>query len=153
MDKLRLYQVAKNSIFYTDDVIYCSVTSKQIGAGYMVKIQNDEILGIFSKEIYFDPMFMAKLFASNEYIMVRLIISKAKPTKIQVKAERSKMTNGLRYDVLLKSGFKCAACGVGASERRLHVDHIIPVSKGGKTTIDNLQALCVECNSGKTNKL
>ena len=81
MDKLRLYQVAKNSIFYTDDVIYCSVTSKQIASGYMIKLQNDEIMGIFSKEIYFDPMFMAKLFASNEYIMVRLIISKAKPTK------------------------------------------------------------------------
>ena len=63
MDELRLYQVDKNCIHYTDDVMYCSVTSKQIGTGYMVKLQNDEILGIFSKEIYFDPMFMAKLFA------------------------------------------------------------------------------------------
>ena len=47
----------------------------------MIKLQNDEIFGIFSKEIYFDPMFMAKLFDSNEYIIVRLIISKAKTTK------------------------------------------------------------------------
>jgi 5-methylcytosine-specific restriction endonuclease McrA len=31
----------------------------------------------------------------------------------------------------------------------LHVDHIEPWSKGGTTTLDNLQTLCSTCNIGK----
>jgi 5-methylcytosine-specific restriction endonuclease McrA len=36
--------------------------------------------------------------------------------------------------------------GVGA---RLEVDHKIPVAKGGRNEIENLWALCFECNRGK----
>ena len=35
----------------------------------------------------------------------------------------------------------------------LEIDHIIPVSKGGKTTPDNLQVLCSKCNRRKSNKI
>ena len=35
---------------------------------------------------------------------------------------------------------------------KLHVDHIIPVYKGGKTTMSNLQTLCDRCNLGKSDK-
>jgi len=35
----------------------------------------------------------------------------------------------------------------------LHIDHIIPVSKGGKTVASNLQVLCSKCNGSKSNKL
>jgi 5-methylcytosine-specific restriction endonuclease McrA len=34
----------------------------------------------------------------------------------------------------------------------LHVDHIIPRSKGGKDEMDNYQTLCHKCNIGKSNK-
>lgn len=43
-------------------------------------------------------------------------------------------------------GKSCTHCG--ASER-LEVDHIVPVSKGGKTEISNLQPLCRSCNASK----
>jgi ATP adenylyltransferase len=36
--------------------------------------------------------------------------------------------------------------------RPLHVDHIVPRSKGGANTLDNLQTLCFKCNGGKNNK-
>lgn len=39
----------------------------------------------------------------------------------------------------------CLACG--ADERT--VDHVIPLSKGGPNTFDNLQTLCLSCNSKK----
>ena len=45
----------------------------------------------------------------------------------------------------------CALCGVSSSERRIEVDHIVPRSRGGTNDISNLQALCDECNRGKSN--
>lgn len=48
------------------------------------------------------------------------------------KRERAMMNNQLRYDVLKRDKYKCKICGVSAQDgAKLHVDHIIPVSKGG----------------------
>lgn len=58
----------------------------------------------------------------------------------------------LRYAVLKRDNFKCKLCGASPATNptvELQVDHIIPWSKGGKTTIDNLQTLCSWCNLGK----
>lgn len=69
------------------------------------------------------------------------------------KRERAMMNDQLRYDVLKRDKYKCKICGTSAQDgAKLHVDHIIPVSKGGKTTISNLQTLCDRCNIGKSNK-
>jgi 5-methylcytosine-specific restriction endonuclease McrA len=64
--------------------------------------------------------------------------------------ERGKLTPKLRYDVLLRDDFRCRACGFSvASGAHLHIDHIHPISKGGLTVFENLQALCSVCNQGK----
>lgn len=68
--------------------------------------------------------------------------------------ERALMTNSLRYDILKRDGFKCKICGATAQDGvKLHVDHIIPVSKGGKTVRSNLRTLCDRCNFGKRDKI
>lgn len=46
----------------------------------------------------------------------------------------------------------CSFCGTTAKETSLHIDHIVPVSKGGKTEKENLQVLCEQCNLQKSNK-
>lgn len=66
--------------------------------------------------------------------------------------ERSKMSKALRYQVLKRDHFRCQACGASGKDVELHVDHIIPVSKGGKTELSNLQTLCRDCNLGKGNR-
>ena len=72
--------------------------------------------------------------------------------KAFVKNERSKMSDSLRYYILDRDEFRCVQCGKGVEDGyKLHVDHIIPVSKGGKTTKSNLQTLCERCNMGKSN--
>ena len=72
----------------------------------------------------------------------------------QVQKERGKMTDSMRYDVMRRDGFRCVLCGAKASDNvQLHVDHIFPVSKGGKTEENNLRTLCSRCNQGKSNKV
>lgn len=74
--------------------------------------------------------------------------------KVSAKYERSLMSDSLRYDILKRDNFRCCICGASAKDGvNLHVDHIIPVSKGGKTIKNNLQTLCDRCNLGKSNKL
>ena len=63
------------------------------------------------------------------------------------------ISDKLRYQVLKRDNFKCCACGASPAKDpsvELHIDHIIPWSKGGETTIDNLQTLCSRCNLGKS---
>lgn len=58
----------------------------------------------------------------------------------------------LRLRVLEESGGRCALCGATKKEYPLHVDHIKPRSKGGRTEYANLQVLCARCNQAKSNK-
>lgn len=68
-------------------------------------------------------------------------------------SERQKMTASLRYDVLKRDNYKCCICGRSAKDGvKLEVDHIVPISKGGKTKLSNLRTLCNECNRGKRDK-
>lgn len=67
--------------------------------------------------------------------------------------ERKIMNDDIRYNVLKRDNYTCQICGVTAKDgAKLHVDHIVPVSKGGKTVMSNLQTLCDRCNLGKSNK-
>lgn len=73
----------------------------------------------------------------------------------QMNEERRRMTPTLRYQILNRDHYRCVVCGRSAKEDhvKLHVDHIIPVSKGGKTVPENLQTLCEDCNLGKSDKI
>lgn len=78
-----------------------------------------------------------------------------KETKIyNSKVERAKLTMSLRYKIFCKDDFKCQICGRSAKDGAiLHIDHIIPISKGGRTEIDNLRTLCQSCNLGKGSRV
>ena len=59
----------------------------------------------------------------------------------------------LRFKVFQRDNFKCCICGRSPATTQgleLQVDHIKPWSKGGETTLDNLQTLCRDCNLGKS---
>lgn len=58
----------------------------------------------------------------------------------------------MRWKVMRRDNFKCCLCGASPAKDpavELHIDHIIPWSKGGETTADNLRTLCSKCNLGK----
>lgn len=78
---------------------------------------------------------------------------------IQPDGEATRRTTGrdpslrLRWHVLQRDRFTCCACGASPALTpgvALHVDHIVPWSKGGETLLDNLQTLCSFCNCGKS---
>ena len=60
----------------------------------------------------------------------------------------------LRHLTMKRDNFRCRQCGASTAtdpQTQLHIDHIIPISKGGTSTPDNLQTLCATCNIGKSN--
>lgn len=44
-------------------------------------------------------------------------------------------------------------CKICNTNKYLQLDHIIPISKGGKNCIDNIQVLCNKCNRLKSDKI
>lgn len=72
--------------------------------------------------------------------------------KESVAGQRSLMTSALRKKILVRDHYTCKICGVSISDEPhllLEIDHILPLSKGGMTTEDNLQTLCWRCNRKK----
>lgn len=59
----------------------------------------------------------------------------------------------MRFEVFKRDSFKCQYCGRGAPDVILEIDHILPVSEGGKNDLLNLVTSCRDCNRGKSNKL
>lgn len=58
----------------------------------------------------------------------------------------------LHSRVLIRDNCQCRMCGTSPLKDpaiTLHVDHILPWSKGGRTALGNLQTLCARCNRGK----
>ncbi len=68
---------------------------------------------------------------------------------IYVPMSRLVNTRPSRKSIHVRDGHKCAYCG---STRQLTIDHIIPTSRGGLNTWDNLVCCCYSCNIKKSNR-
>ncbi len=56
-------------------------------------------------------------------------------------------------DIKKDQDYTCNMCGKKEPEVELTQDHILPLSRGGNHTKENIQALCRSCNAKKSNKL
>lgn len=89
----------------------------------------------------------------NDFIQ---FISKKIDYTNSVQGQRSLMTTVLREYVKKRDSFKCCSCGNGTENEPnllLEIDHILPLSKGGLTKLENLQTLCWRCNRSKGSKI
>ena len=74
--------------------------------------------------------------------------------RLAKKPRRISISKQLRFEVLQRDNFTCQYCGRKADEGiKLHVDHRMPVSAGGKTEFNNLVTSCQDCNLGKSDKI
>ena len=62
---------------------------------------------------------------------------------------RQPIPRKLRHQVFQRDNYRCRECGATNKQTRLHVDHIVPVAKGGTNDLSNLQILCEACNKAK----
>lgn len=66
------------------------------------------------------------------------------------KGAGEKMATNMQVKKMLRRmNYKCLYCG----SPHEHIDHILPLSRGGQHIIDNLTASCASCNLSKSNKL
>lgn len=68
------------------------------------------------------------------------------------RVERAKVSKELRQEIFERDGYTCVNCG-STEKESLEIDHIMPISKGGKTEPSNLQTLCRNCNIRKGNDI
>lgn len=78
----------------------------------------------------------------------------------KAKIKKSKGTHTAKQvkELLERQKYKCAECHCRIAfspkdgDRKLHVDHVMPIALGGENDIKNLQCLCEPCNLGKSDK-
>lgn len=92
------------------------------------------------------------LAAESVYIdYFKIVMKRTKPNRSH---KRKGMSNRLRTKIFDRDNYTCQMCGRTIEDGvKLHVDHKIPVSKGGTNDLDNLQTLCSDCNMGKFNHM
>lgn len=64
---------------------------------------------------------------------------------------RKKISNDEILRLIINAEMKCMHCKKTPPEVVLHIDHVLPVSRGGSSKYENLQFLCSKCNLTKSN--
>ena len=62
---------------------------------------------------------------------------------------KARIPLNLRRRIIERDGYYCVYCDEDLRDAEIHMDHVIPESKGGPTSYDNLQVTCRKCNLAK----
>jgi hypothetical protein len=157
------FEIPKKSRFYTEDERYENLlnvwtfygrqpTSKEMNKAPS-KVGSKTYInhwGTWKKALL---AFINMINKKNESIPTTKIIVKNTIVNKKVSNEDKRdIPIGLRFRIFKRDNYKCVMCGRSPSSTfglELHVDHIIPFSKEGKTIEKNLRTLCNQCNIGK----
>ena len=73
---------------------------------------------------------------------------------VMILKEFQKKKTSVRFskqNVFLRDNYTCQYCEVEVSRKTATLDHVLPVSHGGKTTWENCTTACADCNARKGN--
>lgn len=68
-------------------------------------------------------------------------------------AMRRKVTGDVRQEIYNRDRGMCVYCNEEVSIEEAHIDHFVPISKGGNSEYNNLVLSCSSCNSKKSNMI
>ena len=88
--------------------------------------------------------------------IAELIVTIGLPGEYKQWVERVAWPVWVKPDLLTREGGRCAVCGsdfMRDPSIEVHIDHIIPITRGGSNDLVNLQLLCRGCNLKKKNNL
>jgi 5-methylcytosine-specific restriction endonuclease McrA len=77
------------------------------------------------------------------------------PSVVRVVRNFRRHTHRIRFsrlNIYARDRFTCQLCGQQLPAEDLTFDHVVPRSKGGRTTWENIITACVPCNSAKANR-
>jgi len=57
-----------------------------------------------------------------------------------------------RTNVMLRDNHECQYCKIKLDKRTFTMDHVLPISQGGKTNWKNIVSCCVSCNQKKKDR-
>lgn len=73
---------------------------------------------------------------------------------VMILKEYQKKKSSIRFsksNVFLRDGYRCQYCGDDVSRKSATLDHVLPVSHGGRSVWENCTTACMTCNSSKGN--
>ena len=73
---------------------------------------------------------------------------------VMILKEYQKKKTGVRFskqNVFLRDSYTCQYCAESVTGRTATLDHVLPVSHGGKSTFENTVCACASCNANKGN--
>lgn len=93
-------------------------------------------------------------YINKRYLFLKKINFECTISEYNKRDQRKLMTKELRNQIAERDNYTCQKCGKYMPDSiGLHIDHIIPISKGGKSIPSNLQVLCSKCNGSKSSKI
>ncbi len=114
----------------------------------------DRVFGTWQKSLESFVNWVNQEYTDNDsYSTNGQLDDKNDETKFERRTKRN-ISGRLRFSILRRDGFRCQSCGESPIKNpgiELHVDHVVPWSKGGETLPENLQTKCKKCNLGKGN--
>ncbi|RLG25894.1 hypothetical protein DRN85_04550 [Methanosarcinales archaeon] len=159
------YQSGADRMFF-DNCWHSSKPLDKIQIGDILKIKNKETFEVVDWKVTELPIQLAPDEAKVEWLkypfgnfktaekygyfpfVLRNLekIKKYPPEKLSPRYIPSEV----RIKVWLRDDGKCKRCGI---KEDLEFDHIIPVSKGGSNTDNNIELLCKSCNRKKSDRI
>lgn len=141
-------------VFLNDKIIY-SVVSSKCAFDCSFSIMSLPSVTFFYRSPQGRSTKTCKIEMTSYFLSVmRDAVEENIDQKNHTSRQRRAMTKELREAIKRRDNYTCRLCGNSIYREPnllLEIDHIVPVSKGGKTEASNLQTLCWKCNRSKSN--